>query len=255
MRELIDIDWNDVCEATPAALTALIMPFTYLHRQRHRLRLHQLRGAQDRHRQGPRRASGHLAGRAAVRDPLRLFPSEGRAVRHGRLRPEPAASAHALAASFGHGLRQSRRLAKAINPQADRLLPAGLEFVDTLPKYPSIWSPPCTLNATPLAPAPVPQQARSASPVRPRRRLEDRPMSALARIPFSILDLAPSSRAATRPTPSATPSRSRSRPNDWLQPLLAGGTPQHQRRGQQRHGGADRPRGRAQRRCAWARAA
>ena len=26
MRELIDIDWNDVCEATPAALTALIMP-------------------------------------------------------------------------------------------------------------------------------------------------------------------------------------------------------------------------------------
>jgi len=29
MRELIDIDWNDVTEATPAALTALIMPFTY----------------------------------------------------------------------------------------------------------------------------------------------------------------------------------------------------------------------------------
>lgn len=29
MRELIDIDWNDVAEATPAALTALIMPFTY----------------------------------------------------------------------------------------------------------------------------------------------------------------------------------------------------------------------------------
>ena len=29
MRELIDIDWNDVCEATPAALTALVMPFTY----------------------------------------------------------------------------------------------------------------------------------------------------------------------------------------------------------------------------------
>ncbi|MRT33085.1 hypothetical protein FGX01_04705, partial [Xylella fastidiosa subsp. multiplex] len=27
--ELIDIDWNDVCEATPAALTALVMPFTY----------------------------------------------------------------------------------------------------------------------------------------------------------------------------------------------------------------------------------
>jgi len=29
MRELIDIDWSDVTEATPAALTALIMPFTY----------------------------------------------------------------------------------------------------------------------------------------------------------------------------------------------------------------------------------
>ena len=29
MRELIEIDWNDVAEATPAALTALVMPFTY----------------------------------------------------------------------------------------------------------------------------------------------------------------------------------------------------------------------------------
>jgi len=29
MRELIDIDWHDITEATPAALTALIMPFTY----------------------------------------------------------------------------------------------------------------------------------------------------------------------------------------------------------------------------------
>ncbi len=29
MRELIDIDWDDVTEATPAALTALAMPFTY----------------------------------------------------------------------------------------------------------------------------------------------------------------------------------------------------------------------------------
>ena len=29
MRELIEIDWNDVVEATPAALTALAMPFTY----------------------------------------------------------------------------------------------------------------------------------------------------------------------------------------------------------------------------------
>jgi AGZA family xanthine/uracil permease-like MFS transporter len=29
MRELIDINWNDVAEATPAALTTLVMPFTY----------------------------------------------------------------------------------------------------------------------------------------------------------------------------------------------------------------------------------
>lgn len=29
MRELIDIDWNDIAEATPAALTTLVMPFTY----------------------------------------------------------------------------------------------------------------------------------------------------------------------------------------------------------------------------------
>jgi AGZA family xanthine/uracil permease-like MFS transporter len=29
MRELVDIDWEDVTEATPAALTALAMPFTY----------------------------------------------------------------------------------------------------------------------------------------------------------------------------------------------------------------------------------
>src|SRR5690606_12149108 len=29
MRELIDIDWNDISEATPAALTTLVMPFPY----------------------------------------------------------------------------------------------------------------------------------------------------------------------------------------------------------------------------------
>ncbi|WP_019939573.1 NCS2 family permease [Bordetella sp. FB-8] len=29
MRELVEINWSDVTEATPAALTALIMPFTY----------------------------------------------------------------------------------------------------------------------------------------------------------------------------------------------------------------------------------
>jgi AGZA family xanthine/uracil permease-like MFS transporter len=29
MRELIEINWDDVSEATPAALTALLMPFTY----------------------------------------------------------------------------------------------------------------------------------------------------------------------------------------------------------------------------------
>ncbi len=29
MHELVDIDWTDVTESTPAALTALAMPFTY----------------------------------------------------------------------------------------------------------------------------------------------------------------------------------------------------------------------------------
>ena len=29
LREITDIDWDDVTEATPAALTALMMPFTY----------------------------------------------------------------------------------------------------------------------------------------------------------------------------------------------------------------------------------
>jgi AGZA family xanthine/uracil permease-like MFS transporter len=29
LRELLDVDWADVTEATPAALTALAMPFTY----------------------------------------------------------------------------------------------------------------------------------------------------------------------------------------------------------------------------------
>jgi AGZA family xanthine/uracil permease-like MFS transporter len=29
LREITEIDWNDVTEATPAALTALAMPFTY----------------------------------------------------------------------------------------------------------------------------------------------------------------------------------------------------------------------------------
>jgi AGZA family xanthine/uracil permease-like MFS transporter len=29
LRELVDIDWNDVTEVVPAVLTALGMPFTY----------------------------------------------------------------------------------------------------------------------------------------------------------------------------------------------------------------------------------
>lgn len=29
MRELLEVDWNDITEAAPAALTALMMPFTY----------------------------------------------------------------------------------------------------------------------------------------------------------------------------------------------------------------------------------
>jgi AGZA family xanthine/uracil permease-like MFS transporter len=29
MRELVDVDWDDITEAAPAALTAIMMPFTY----------------------------------------------------------------------------------------------------------------------------------------------------------------------------------------------------------------------------------
>jgi AGZA family xanthine/uracil permease-like MFS transporter len=29
LREIIDVDWRDITEATPAALTAMVMPFTY----------------------------------------------------------------------------------------------------------------------------------------------------------------------------------------------------------------------------------
>ncbi len=29
MRELLDVDWDDITEAAPSALTALMMPFTY----------------------------------------------------------------------------------------------------------------------------------------------------------------------------------------------------------------------------------
>ena len=29
LRELLDVEWDDITEATPAALTALAMPFTY----------------------------------------------------------------------------------------------------------------------------------------------------------------------------------------------------------------------------------
>ena len=29
MRELTDVDWDDLTEAAPAALTAMMMPFTY----------------------------------------------------------------------------------------------------------------------------------------------------------------------------------------------------------------------------------
>jgi AGZA family xanthine/uracil permease-like MFS transporter len=29
MRELVEVDWSEITEAAPAALTALIMPFTY----------------------------------------------------------------------------------------------------------------------------------------------------------------------------------------------------------------------------------
>ena len=73
MRELIEIDWEDLTEATPAALTALAMPFTYSIANGlafgfiSYVVLKLATGSWRRH------PSGHLAGGDPVHHPLRLL--------------------------------------------------------------------------------------------------------------------------------------------------------------------------------------
>ena len=73
MRELIDIDWDDITESAPAALTAIMMPFTYsiANGLAFGFISYALIKAAD--RPGARGACGDLAGGGAVPDPLRLL--------------------------------------------------------------------------------------------------------------------------------------------------------------------------------------
>ena len=73
MRELIDIDWDDITEAAPAALTAIMMPFTYsiANGLAFGFISYALIKAAD--RPGARGACGDLARGGAVPDPLRLL--------------------------------------------------------------------------------------------------------------------------------------------------------------------------------------
>ena len=192
MRELIDIDWNDVCEATPAALTALIMPFTYS--IANGIAFGFISYVVLKTATGKVRDVHPATWLVALLFVIRYAFShrnKGRAVRHGRLRPEGSRRQRPCAGGVVPGMDCVNRAdwQKRSTRRPTRLLPAGLEFVDTLPKYPSIWSPPCTLNATPPAPAPVPQQARSASPVRPRRRARGSPDERAG--PHSLFDPGP----------------------------------------------------------------
>ena len=134
MRELIDIDWNDVCEATPAALTALIMPFTYSIANGIAFGFISyvvLKTATGKVRD-VHPATWLVALLFVIRYAFSIGIKAAPSATDGFDRGSPA-SAHALARRSGHGLRQSRRLAKRSTRRPTRLLPAGLEFVDTLP--------------------------------------------------------------------------------------------------------------------------
>ena len=81
MRELIDIDWEDITEAAPAALTAMMMPFTYS--IANGLAFGFISYAVIKALTGRAREvhAGHLDRRRAVPDPLRLL----RRVRRGTI--------------------------------------------------------------------------------------------------------------------------------------------------------------------------
>ena len=63
MRELVDIDWDDITEAAPAALTAMMMPFTYSIANGLAFGFISYRCDQGGDRPGARGASGDLARR------------------------------------------------------------------------------------------------------------------------------------------------------------------------------------------------
>ena len=72
MRELIDIDWDDITEAAPAALTALAMPFTYSIANGLAFGFISYVVLKACHRPGRQDPSGDLAGGDPVPDPVRL---------------------------------------------------------------------------------------------------------------------------------------------------------------------------------------
>ena len=84
MRELTDIDWDDITEAAPAALTAMMMPFTYSIANGLAfgfISYALIKAVTGRRARG---ASGDLARGGAVPDPLRLL----RGVRAARGQPD-----------------------------------------------------------------------------------------------------------------------------------------------------------------------
>ncbi len=66
LRELLDIDWNDVTEVVPAVLTALGMPFYLFRRQWRCIRLHHLRRAEAAHGARPQCAGDGVGHRSRV---------------------------------------------------------------------------------------------------------------------------------------------------------------------------------------------
>ena len=218
MRELIDIDWNDVCEATLAALTALIMPlhvpiangiaFGFISYVVLKTATGKVRDVHP--------ATWLVALLFVIR--YAFFPIGIKAAPSATdgfdlsLRRQRTCAGGVVS---GHGLRQSRRLA------SDQ--PAGRQGCCLPGLNSSIHSPSIPAHGVRLAPERHPARpgacnatgeiviARPSSPTDCRIARRAR----WPAFPFRSWTWLPIVQAATRPTPSATPSRSRSRPNDW----------------------------------------